>query len=283
MTESAEFMAETFGVKVDNNGNYAVIDSLAGLSEDQRKEYGNLPLEAKYQYKHNVLESIYTKDYFNAAKSNDAKEQAIFDEMSMQVKVLSPGYLNMLSDDERTQLINDYLSWDETHTKGVFGYTDEEFDALSEEEQAAAKDKSASLMSKWAEANKDYYSVWQKDNPEAPTTNTDAPEANADAPETDSNTASKTDSPWAAVVGYAGAVILAAKKFIDEHAIPWFKEHVLQSEEEMKKDLQADTEETAETKAETESEAKTDEQVSNREIPTDTMGIPTETGDMEME
>ena len=110
MTESAEFMAETFGVKVDTNGNYAVIDSLAGLSEDQRKEYGNLPLEAKYQYKHNVLESIYTKDYFNAAKSNDAKEQAIFDEMSMQVKVLSPGYLNMLSDDERTQLINDYLS-----------------------------------------------------------------------------------------------------------------------------------------------------------------------------
>ncbi len=274
MAESAEFMAETFGVKVDNHGNYAVIDSLAGLSEDQRKEYNNLPLEAKQQYKHNVLESIYTKDYFNAAKSSDAKEQAIFDEMSMQVKVMSPGYLNMLSDEERTNLINDYLAWEETHTKGIFGCTDEEFDALSEEEQASAKEQSSNLMSKWAEANKDYYQIWQKDNPEAPTTNTDAPEVeNENENEIDSDAASKVNSPWASVVGYAGTVILAAKKFIDEHAIPWFKEHILQSEEEMKKDLQEDTEATAET----------DEQVSTREIPTDTMDIPTETVDMEME
>ena len=292
--ELMDYLRDAVGIHIDANGKCHMSDETAGLSDDEKNIYYEKSSLTQDAYKQQCLEARY-KDYFGHSTPSDEKTQQIMDEMTLSVRATSPGYLNMLSLEERTELVNEYVDWQYEHQTEptVYGYTDSELADMSDSKIQSVMDNQKTVLREWKQDNYDDFIVWHKDAGLGPKTGIDSAtdprytkqestkteESTEDKKEetssednksegdkTEGAVENKTDElksengsekdasqagtgAWGSIVTTVAAVFAAAKTYIQEKAVPWFKEHVLHTEAQMTDEAQANVQATEDAAA----------------------------------
>ncbi len=299
--ELMDYLRDAVGIHIDTNGKCHMSDETAGLSDDEKNTYYEKSSLTQGTYKQQCLEARY-KDYFGHSTSSDEKTQQIMDEMTLSVRATSPGYLNMLSLEERTELVDEYVDWQYEHQTEptVYGYTDSELADMSDSKIQSVMDNQKTVLREWKQDNYDDFIVWHKDAGLGPKSGIDyttdpryakqedtkteestedkkeetsSEDSKSEGDKTEEATENKTDESksengsekdasqagtgaWGSIMTTVVAVFTAAKTYIQEKAVPWFKEHVFHTEAQMTEEAQANTQAAEDAAAKEENEAK---------------------------
>lgn len=240
MADYSEALKNICGVTYsETSGKYVMVDSMAWASDAEKNQYVNIKdTSAQNSYKQSVISSKYgdLKSYLNngveATAHIDEFNHKVYSELTLCARATDPGYLSALSADERTEIINDYVEWSESHItmvqeedglqSHVFGYTDEEYSALSDSEKTSVMTKQNELIAKWSDANFEDEAE-PSDDVE---TETESPsEEKVEAESTTNGT--KSVSAWGkitATIGAVGTALVATVKSIYDNKIePWLE------------------------------------------------------------
>lgn len=228
-----EYVLKCLGVKLGENGLYEMIDPNTGLSEEEINAYndmnasGSNPYEKVpfAEYKKSLLNQKYGDNYFGIGPEQDMNMQnypdaaKMYEEMKLEKQCTTPGYLNLLSPEERTSLVNDYMIWLSTHQSNLYGFTDEQIKQMSSEQKAYYRDESGKVKECFEKANEADEVVYGVEG--------------IDAKQIDAKESGKSKSVWSSIATCFAVGFNAMKTFYQEKVVPWFKKHLSNSEDKM--------------------------------------------------
>lgn len=213
-----------FGVLPD--GSYYRPDLNAGLSDDEIKRIDAIKSTGgQEQARIQMLKSHGYDDTYLKVESSDPAEQSRLDEITLVARSLDPAYLNSLNGSEFQNFAKEYVAYCTTHEttleNGVYGVTDEQWNAFSDEEKAAATQTSNETCTKWfnkhGEALMNLYETGEPSYTDPNVQEEPSVTEKEDAPET--TTSENKVSCWAALKENVGNVMTSVRTWIESKAV----------------------------------------------------------------